>query len=732
VSSTGGVMTSELAFRPRSDVSTKIRRSVVRSDIQGLRAIAVIAVILDHLFGFPLGGFVGVDVFFVISGFLITGLLLREQDRTGKISFKGFYLRRVKRIMPAALAVVVATVAVSYLILSVVRAEATLWDGLWATFFAANWHFALQGTDYFSAELAISPLQHYWSLAVEEQFYFVWPWLMALIFFIAARLRSEDSRLAHRSIAITLIAITVSSFCWAIWDTATNADWAYFSTFTRAWELGVGALIAVFAGVLTRIPDWVRPILGWVGLLGIVSAVFLVSDESGAFPAPWAALPVLATALVIMAGTGGQQSYLWPIMNPASSWIGDVSYSLYVWHFPVIVFLSALMPQGWLYYGVCAGLIAALSVLSYYGIENPIRNFNRASTAESRKRRRQRRRAGHAASPKWSIAAVSVLAIAAVGLSVLALTPRTVQQGQAIPRPDATSNPISPPQSLTAAGVLSEEVVEALGAEGWPELSPGVDQLDRTSWAPEWAVDGCLDVSDPNLEQCRYGDGEAPQTAVLLGDSVSVSWMPGLRGALEPAGYSVQSLTFGQCPAAIVDVRGAGKDDSFAVACREHNEWAVEQITSSPPDLIVVSSAANTLSRMTSDGSEADHAVVFEDAFEVELVEALSTGARVVVLPPNPRGDGLVDCYTAFSSPQDCESSPDSQYQRFASAMENAAKSSGAQFVDTLSWFCSSSACPSFIAGIPVTVEGTHLTARYSEHLVPVLADVLLANKPEN
>lgn len=236
-----------------------------RPDIQGLRAVAVIAVIFDHLLHWPSGGFVGVDVFFVISGFLITGLLLREHDRTGRISFASFYKRRIRRIMPAAITVLVVTVAATFLVFNAGRAQQSAIDALWSLLFSANWRFAAAGTDYFQASGPVSPFQHFWSLAVEEQFYFVWPALMALIFWAASQ-SSISSTKVRQTVGLTMLGIVAASFAWAMSESISNPTIAYFSTFSRAWELGVGALLAVIAPLLTRLPSALRPVLGWAGL----------------------------------------------------------------------------------------------------------------------------------------------------------------------------------------------------------------------------------------------------------------------------------------------------------------------------------------------------------------------------------------------------------------------------------------------------------------------------------
>ncbi len=216
-----------------------------RPDVEGLRALAVVAVIVDHLFDWPSGGFVGVDVFFVISGFLITGLLLKEYERTKTISFLDFYKRRVRRIMPAALLVLVVSTAVSFLVFNVVRAQASLWDAIWSALFVSNWHFASAGTDYFASDGPISPFRHYWSLSVEEQFYLVWPVLIFLVITFARRRtpknRVKRARLFTQTIGITVGVLIVASLAWGFYETSARPTVAYFSTFSRAWELGIGA-----------------------------------------------------------------------------------------------------------------------------------------------------------------------------------------------------------------------------------------------------------------------------------------------------------------------------------------------------------------------------------------------------------------------------------------------------------------------------------------------------------
>ena len=343
----------------------------VRRDIQGLRALAVVAVVLCHAIGWPSGGFAGVDVFFVISGFLITGLLLREVDRTGRISLLAFAARRIRRILPASLVVLVVVVVVAFLAFNRPRAEQTLGDAVAAALLVSNWRFAADGTDYFHTTDAVSPLQHFWSLSVEEQFYLVWPLLLvALLLIPLARRGATSVRLV---VGLTAVVIGAASSAWALVDTPNESTVAYFSTTTRLWELAVGAVLAALSPLLVRMPGMIRLPLAWLGLAGILWS-FVVIQADSPFPAPWAALPVAATALVIASGVGGdpRARHLFPLTNPVGVFVGDMSYSIYLWHFPVIVFAAVLLPAGAPATGIVLGAIAVLSLASYLIVEQPL------------------------------------------------------------------------------------------------------------------------------------------------------------------------------------------------------------------------------------------------------------------------------------------------------------------------------------------------------------------------
>lgn len=346
-----------------------------RPDVEGLRAVAVALVVLFHARVPRLtGGFVGVDVFFVISGFVITGVLLRERVSSGRNSILAFYGRRARRIIPAATLVIIVTVLASYHWLGFILGGDTAADGRAAATFWVNFHFIATGTNYWTSQVPPSPLQNYWSLSVEEQFYVVYP----ALFIGLATMAVKRIDIRHR-ISLILAAAIVVSFWWSIAQTSSNATAAYFSPFTRAWELALGALIAVNTRHFARLPQWLAATMSWVGLGGILLAAFIFTSTTP-YPGSAAALPVISTAAVIAGGTAGFKfgAEMLLRLSPFQG-LGKISYSMYLWHWPLLVIpmelagnqLSLKDNLGW----VAVALV--LSIATYFLVENPIRHAKR-------------------------------------------------------------------------------------------------------------------------------------------------------------------------------------------------------------------------------------------------------------------------------------------------------------------------------------------------------------------
>ena len=344
-----------------------------RPDVEGLRALAVGLVVLYHA-GFPrlTGGYVGVDVFFVISGFVITGLLLRERTGTGKTSIVDFYARRVRRILPAATLVILVTVAADYVLLGSVDGNNVANDGRWAAVFLANFHFLEVGTNYLQSLRPPSPLQHYWSLSVEEQFYVVFPTLFLVVAAVRGKL---STRL--RMVAV-LGVIVVGSFAWSVVQTSAHPSAAYFSPLTRAWELALGGLIAVSTPWLKKLEGQLATAMTWGGLAAILYASFHFNAFTP-YPGSAVAVPVLGAGLIIAGGVAVPRHGAELLLGrKGAQWLGRRSYSLYLWHWPVLIIATEYATKKNLPFLQNVPLVLVATVLSmatYRYLENPVRHL---------------------------------------------------------------------------------------------------------------------------------------------------------------------------------------------------------------------------------------------------------------------------------------------------------------------------------------------------------------------
>ena len=721
---------SRTTMATTSDATTPRARpsQTFRADVEGLRAVAVVLVVLDHMLLVPTGGFIGVDVFFVISGFLITGLLLREHRRTGTVAFGQFYLRRVKRIAPAALLVVLTTVAVGLVLLSIARAGQVAKDGLFAVFFVANWNFAGQGTDYFLASQDLSPLQHYWSLSVEEQFYVVWPWATLVLLTLGGRVLG--GRRLTAVVAGTFGAVAVASFVWACLGAASDPAFAYFDTFGRVWELAVGALLAVAVPALGRIPGAARTAMAYLGLAGIVGGALLLTSDL-LFPGPWALVPVVATALVIVSGTGGRARGLWPLTNVVTRYVGRVSFSLYLWHFPVIVYLSLLLGRDHPAFVPVASVgMLVLSVASHHLVEEPLRRL------ELPKRRRSPREP----SPATSGEKIAVGGLAFVAMGCVALV--TVAFAHVAPAPSRAPATVAGPTVAPSApeagavadpeGDRTEALQDALAADAWPALVPDVSAFGgngRAVIASEWITDGCLGEDDAlltdaiaNPEHCSYGNqaADAAHTAVVYGDSVAISYLPGVRQALGPE-WKVQAYTLAACPTSAAPTTRV--NGSRFPECGDFRAWALDQIVTLDPALVVLSEASDD-NRLLSGATGADAASEWSAGATETFTRLRDLSGTVLSLSRPPVGTSLYECQTALSSPRDCVSEVTEGYQARSSLMRRAAEQVGGavSYRDTSTWFCNLGECPVFVGTTPVLADGRHLTNGQSVDIAPLLA----------
>lgn len=694
------------------------RSRTFRADIQGLRALAVVAVVLNHLTGWPGGGFLGVDVFFVISGYLITGLLLREHAKTRRVSLLGFYKRRIRRLLPAALTVTALTLVAAHEIFSTARFKSVESDGIWATVFWANWHFIHTGTDYFTASGPISPFQHYWSLSVEEQFYLVWPWLLfaslALQRLFAGRKVGEV-----RGLALCVAAlVTGATFAYSMHDSANNAIHAYFSSFGRAWELGLGAVLA-----LARLrPMWSRYACTALSIagLGATLAAFEVVGSADRLPAPAALLACTGAAAVICAGDLGSAANP-PLTNRVAVYVGDISYSIYLTHFPIIVFLEALIPEkGGYFYASALLLSAAASIALYTLVERPVLDSRWLLLSGAGGAREKGDRPDRAA---LGVAMLAALACITAGLTVYAAQPGTHSADQsviaALDREASSSESPDAAQLPPQQRQLSTAINHALHAAAWPTLVPSIDQVLSGPKAPA-ALLPCGAITAPGKSECIFGSPSAGHLAVVVGDSLAMAYSVAYKQFVTSASnWRVEVLGAYGCPFVSITVYNESK--SWEQECDARNSDVVAIVKKVRPDVLLLTNRAGysydvNRKRLTdAQWAAAERAELRKMAGYV--------GKMAIVLPP-PWSKDINTCYTRLSVPTDCVSIPSLTWSTRYNSEKHLAAAIHAAFIDPKPWFCDTQGlCPAFVGTTPTKQDLEHPSTAYMNKIWPVMLE---------
>jgi peptidoglycan/LPS O-acetylase OafA/YrhL len=673
-----------------------------------MRAVAVLAVFIDHLFEWPGGGFVGVDVFFVLSGFFITGLLVRERSSTRELSFRNFYTRRVRRIIPSAMLVLVATVVASYVLLPAVRAKATLIDALWAAVFASNWRFERVGTDYFQQGQPPSPLQHFWSLSIEEQFYFVWPVLLVGLFALSRKYSKPGYTAARQmTLAIAMGVICLGSFAWAVVLSVDEPTDAYFSTFTRVWELGIGALLAICAPILSRLPDAIRPTLSYVGLLGVFSSFFVI-DPSSDFPGPWAALPVLSTALVIASFQGATVRAVPHLTNPVAQYFGNISYTLYLWHWPVIILMAAVIAEGTAYYILAIAITMVLTVATYHLYEDPIRRSRWLEAPPSHRSRRNRPFVQVMPST-WAAFGLTIAVVIAGSALILERNDRMGDSSQAN-------------QELVVAEVPQvEQAPECFGAaametEGCPLRNPAnplTPSIDKFADDAQGAY-SCYRTEGKPLRSCTYGyQGPDGKRLAVIGDSHAGMLLPGLSPLLLQNQWSLTTFVGYGCQWQI-SAQGDCHDEVMPQMQKE--------LMAGNYDLVIT-----TASRKFGGDSTAKAV----DAYLAAWSPVQATGTRILVVADNPSvsADSLA-CITRVSIGGDksgeCGSSRTDALADEDPLPIAARRLQGVSLLDMTNIFCTADRCPMVIGDVIAYRDtGGHMTATFVQTLSPRLLSAI-------
>jgi peptidoglycan/LPS O-acetylase OafA/YrhL len=706
------------------------RRGDFRPDIEGLRAVAILAVVAYHagLSAIP-GGYVGVDVFFVISGFLITEHLGRELAASGRISFGAFYARRARRLLPSALLVIGVTVAVSCAVLPPLQAMVVAKDGLANAFYVGNYRYALQATNYLSISGPVSPLLNYWSLGVEEQFYLVWPALLLVASLVwwrhPKRTRSTSQAKAQplfSAIVVAMALLAASSLAFSIWLTRANEPWAFFSLPTRAWELAVGGLLALVAPRLRRLPPRWMSALSWVGIGAIVIAA-LAFTSATPFPGTAALVPVAGAAAVVAGGCARSRlGAVWLLGRRPMQVIGRVSYTWYLWHWPALVLVPSLVGHR-LGVGdnvaVCA-LALVLAGMTTVLLERPLQ------------------RASWLVRPRRSLVltvGLSGAAAATIFLSTAAL-PSLTGSGHArtaklsaqrrVGGTGVTQTTVNP--TVAAAQNLTDQVqadvAQSVGTLDVPaNLTPSLADAASDEAIP--FVDGCFDgFTENSVNPCNYGDVAAPpsKTVVLFGDSHALMWFPAFDNLANQYGWHLIPQAKATCPPINITVYSPSLGGWYT-GCNQWRAAVVARIQALHPALVVLGFSREY-------GIPDDHVVVDGAAWMQGLSSMMTTlratGAQVVLMGdvPYPQTGLVPDCLSAHLTDAVACTLP-KQYPYYnpsgVGQEEAVAAAAGAGYVNTQPWFCYDLTCAVIVDNLLVYRDDNHITATYASWLTPVI-----------
>lgn len=653
-----------------------------RTDIQGLRALAVVTVVACHAGVSGLGGgFIGVDLFFVISGFLITGLLLSEAEENKRVSLLRFWARRARRILPASTVVLAATGVASALVLPVLQRPAVSADLIWSALFGANWRFAQQQTDYLAQDRAESPVLHYWSLAVEEQFYLVWPLVVAAAVVLFAG-RHLSTRVA---LGLTTALVIVASFGYEVYLTATNQPFAYFGTPARAWQLGAGALLAIAAPLLRNLRPVATNGMATLGLAGYAWSVVSLRETGGTTPYPgWLALvPTAAAVLLVASGSGQQLPVVGRILSVRPlQVIGDLSYAWYLWHFPFLVlghvwFADRTGPS------VTAALVLAslgAAWLTFRYVEAPIRRLP-ALVVSSR---------------------------------------RSLQLGAA----------------LVASAVVTATFVPSLGASPTTTVASEDGRVvtlrpapaDASGDAVSMRATGCdLDFEEVEPPSCDYGRGDSDKRVILLGDSHASMMFPPLERAALEHGWRLTSWTKSACPVADVtkydESRARGFDE-----CDEFRTKILQRIIDADPDVVFVASAVSTSRRVIDRASgellEAGPSrKLIQAGFRRTIQQLVAAGIKVIVMvdPPGAPFDPPT-CLAEAESVTECEFQRPKPRNSERQALKGL---TGVSYLDYIRQICAAETCNPVRGDILMYRDTAHITKTYAMTLTDRIARLL-------
>ena len=697
-----------------------------RRDIEGLRALAVGFVILFHAKFLGLnGGFIGVDVFFVVSGFLITSLLINEHSSVGEISLKNFYARRARRLLPASALVIALTALASRIWLEPLRLKDIGTDAVASGGFFANILFGVRSTDYLQAGQPPSPFQHFWSLSVEEQFYIVWPALLMLLLW--------KSRDRHTRAIVAVSILSVASLTLCIWQTTQSQPWAFFGLHTRAWELGIGALVALCWKYVEQLPTNFRAVIGWLGLFAIVVSGLTITEKM-AFPGKLALLPVVATALVLMAGQHAHWGPQRILSLQPLQWIGARSYSIYLWHWPVLIIAESHAARALTVTERLIAIVAAViaASLSHHFLENPVRHSVSLQ-----------------AKPRLALMVGAVLIVLSVGVGFVlrtssvalstdaiadapvAIASTTTSTTAPVVSTDSTVAPVEtttslvtipegpPPSIVNPTAPIDAVIAGALTDEVPANLQPSLRGASGDK--PEIYDNGChvnLISIEPKI--CEYGDTTSDFTVALYGDSHAAQWFPALNQIAIDHQWRLIILTKMGCTAIDLITANSLVGPTYP-GCRPWREKVLERFVAENVRVVLITNS-NRLTDPSTGQPFADSIVKAGFATLIPQLQSMKISPIVITDTPYPGTDVPICLSKAIKNVGSCTVTRDKgiranrQQTSIDVAVEN-----NAQYLDVSHWVCTIDTCPVITGNILMYRDSHHLTTTYVQFLTPLI-----------
>lgn len=641
-----------------------------RPELEGVRAVAALLVAVYHIWIGSVSG--GVDVFFIVSGYLITTSLVARMERDGQIDFLENLLGLAKRLFPLAFTVLLVTALLSILLLPQASWKQTIAEYFASIFYFQNWQLANSAVDYLAQNNTASPLQHFWALSIQGQFYVTWPLIITAVYLLAKRIFKTPVR---KTLLAGLLIIFAVSLSYSIYMTNANQPWAYFDTFARAWEFSLGGILALLISYL-RFPEFISWTMGWLGL-AIICLTGLLLPVSTVFPGYAALLPTTGVIFIIIAAdNSGKFSVQQLLSSKLFLYLGSISYGFYLWHWPLLTFYYAyFQTESVSLLGGMAILSLAflLSAATIRVVEAPVRGLNV---------RQSKKKVGKV------LVALMVPALV-VGVSWNAL----VQAGM---------NEVYAVEDYPGAGVVSGNIIPAEDVEPLP--SPLTAEVDLPVFYGDKECSSYGKSSD--VKTCSYGETENPSSVIaLVGGSHSGHWFPALEVIAQELEFQLDVYIKDACRFTTDDLGGA-----LTEACMEWNEKVTDSLLENPPDLIF------TTANVQEEG--------FVPAGYIEKWESFEGVTEIIAVRDNPKMPQDIPLCIE-KTPGECSAPRDEMLSENVPWEHTEGLPDNVSFADLSDFFCDDEVCHAVVGNVLVYRDRHHLTTLYSETLGPVLKPYL-------